>query len=834
MSTVDYCYNITTDLPSTTIDKELVTQHIESLFRNKKKFGDDIAFDKDEKLPIDIGLALVSTNHKQVVLDIKSRAIAIKKRIRKILNGISNDDLIITKKIALKKPEEKADCSLHWFKSGKGEKHWDTLEHNGPYFKHLDPLSKPIERLGVSLYYDGKPYELNEKEEEVATYYARRIITEETGKKKFIQKKEFNDNFFTDFKKFLTKEHFSIFKDFSKLDFSRMVKRIKEIKQAKEEEKRIRREEKKKQQEKRKEEEKAFLKNPANKGKKFSKPDTEKEKQQEMEKKEERIKILEKKLNYSFAFVDGMKKIIRNSGVEMPGIYVGQGEEIGQVKGRIKEYYYPEDIIINVTKGKEAPLPPKGHKWGGIVHDDTARWTAKYRDKITKRLKYILLAETGDLLKFEKARKLNKHIDEIEKRILSLLKSKDSKENQIGCVLYLIKEYGLRVGNEKEDDEDDDDKSEKVVGATTLLVQHVSCKMEDASHNLVLSFKGKDSVSYDGMISVSEAVYKHVEKFLKSKKPNDNLFNEISSNDVNKYLKSIDKDFSAKVFRTRLASSIMYEGLKKLKNKKYDENSDDNDKQKILDFKEVNKEVAVKLNHKKGLTDAVKAKLEKDKQTIDDLKKKIKAEDDTKKKEKLKKELFTKEEKFNEQNEMKEIQLATSLKNYIDPRIVKAWSEHVNLGGCKNEDYDSESEASSDEDDEEEEKVIKHCVDKVYSKALIQHFRWAIEDDTFNDDWDYKETELDCIVGSKLNPEKDSEIKTKEKTKEKSKENAKENTKENTKEKSSVKTSVKEFLLKLDINTEAFKKCIKKISKQFNVQEKTVLNNFYKLRGENQ
>jgi DNA topoisomerase-1 len=172
-----------------------------------------------------------------------------------------------------------------------------------------------------------------------------------------------------------------------------------------------------------------------------------------------------------------------------------------------------------VTKGKEAPLPPKGHKWGGIVHDDTARWTAKYRDKITKRLKYILLAETGDLLKFEKARKLNKHIDEIEKRISSLLKSKDSKENQIGCVLYLIKEYGLRVGNEKEDDEDDDDKSEKVVGATTLLVQHVCCKIDNASHNLVLSFKGKDSVSYDGMISVSEAVYKHVEKFLKGKKP---------------------------------------------------------------------------------------------------------------------------------------------------------------------------------------------------------------------------------------------------------------------------------------------------------------------------
>jgi len=824
MTSKDYCYDIITSLATSSIDKQLILSHIDTLFRDKKKFG-EYAFDTTEKLPIDVGVALISNYHKQVCLDIKTRASALKKRIKKILTMISLNDLIINKDLKLKKPVDSLECNLDRFKSGKGEKHWNSLEHNGPYFKHLDPFAKPIERLNVSLLYDNKPYNLNAKEEEVAALYARRIITEETGKKKFIKKDEFNTNFFNDFKTYLTAEHRKIFKDFKKLNFSLLVKKIKEIKEAKEEEKRIRREEKKLQQEKDKAAEKAFYKISSNKGKKYIKKETEKEKNIELEKKEERIKIFEKKLNYSFAFVDGIKKNIRNSAVEMPGIYVGQGDIIGKFKGRIKHYYYPEDITINVTKGK-VPTPPTGldgkkHKWGEVVYDNKANWTARYRDKFTDKYKYILLAETGDLLKFEKARKLNMHIEEVDKRISSLLRSKNRKDNQIGCVLYLIKEYGIRVGNEKEDEDDDKDKSEKVVGATTLMVQNVSCKIDKNEYYLVLSFKGKDSVSYDDTLHVNEIIYKLVEKFLKGKKASDNVFEDITSNDVNKYLKSIDKDFSAKVFRTRLASSIMYDGLKELE---YDED-DVSDERKIRDFKEINKRVAIKLNHKKGLTDAAKAKLEKDKEIIKELKKAIKTETNAKKKDKLKKELISKEEKLNERDEMKEIALNTSLKNYIDPRIVKAWAEQVNLGGCKNDDENDDSDNENDSDDEDE-KIIKHCVDKIYSKAELHHFRWSIEDDNFNEDWDYKNTELDCIVGNKLQPEIDNGSSNVEKK------TTKVPTKNNTtKPKPSVKLSVQSFLLKLDTGTDSFKKCIIKIAKEFDVKEKTVLNHFYKLRS---
>lgn len=740
MTTKDYCYNIESKYGE--ISKSEIVSHLEGLFRNKKF---ESAFLQTEKIPIDIGVSLLWKNKKTVCLDIKTRSQQQKTRLAKLLKDISERDLIINKNLKLLKPIANKVCDLDRFKQSKGDVRWTTLEHNGPFFKHLYDVS--TERLGVKLIYDGKKYDMTSQEEEAASFYAKRIITEEKSTKKYLDKKEFNDNFFNDFKTYFSKEHLKIFKNFKLFDFSELVSRIKEIKEEKEAEKKRIREEKE-----------SLKKVKCKEGK---------EEKEDLLKKQERILKLEKKLDFSFAYVDNVKKNIRNSGVEMPGLYVGSGNVMTN-KGKIKQKYYPEDITINVSAGC-VPTPPKGHKWGDVVHNQTANWTARYKDKTTDRYKYILLAETGDLLKFEKARKLNFHIDEIDKKINSLLKSKSRKDNQIGCALYLIKEYGIRVGNECEDEECDTE--EKVVGATTLMVQNVDCR-KNGGYFLDLSFKGKDSVSYENTLSVNKEVYEHISNFLKKKKDSENVFEEITSSDVNKCLKSIDKDFSAKVFRTRLASSIMHEGLKKLK---YDE--DDTDEQKIADFNKVNRLVAIKLNHKKGLTDAMKEKLKKDRQKIDDLKEKLKTEKDSKKKSKLKTDIETKEFQLNERDESKEIALDTSKKNYIDPRIIKAWAERVNLGGCKDEE---------DEDEEnEEEDVIKHCVDKVYTKAHLTHFRWAIEDSTFNEDWDYEETELDCMVGEDLIPDSEKEIKVK-------------------KEK------------------ELLEKCIKEVSKKNKISEKTL------------
>ena len=104
----------------------------------------------------------------------------------------------------------------------------------------------------------------------------------------------------------------------------------------------------------------------------------------------------------------------------------------------------------------------------------------------------------------------------------------------------------------------------------------------------------------------------------------------------------------------------MYEGLKEL-----DIDDDATEEEKIAGFNEVNRSVAIKLNHKKGLTDAAKEKLKKDQEKIDELKKKMKAEDNKTKKDKLKAEIKKKEAELNERDKSKEIALDTSKKNYI-------------------------------------------------------------------------------------------------------------------------------------------------------------------------
>ena len=678
----------------TEIEKKLIIDFFEKLL------GSDMSY-------VDIAFSLLWKKYKEVSIDIKTRSSSIKEKIKKVLKN----ELNITSDFKLIK-SVKNECDFDRFKIKKGDQRWSTLDHNGPYFKHL---LEPYDPLGIKLLYDGNGYELAPQEEEVIVLYAKRLITEEKSTKKFINSKnslvskQFNKNYFTDLKTYLTPAHKKIFTDFSKFDFTPFVKRIKHIKDEKEKEK-------------------EHLRDIKKKG-------TEKEKRQiDGLKKTDRISKLEKKLNYSYAYVNGIKKNVRNSAVEMMGLFVGSGDNMTH-KGKIKPKYYPEDVTINISKGLIPPLI-KGHKWKEIVNDQSGNWTAKYTDKITQKNKYILLSETGDLLKFEKARKLNKNIRIIDQKINDLLKSKSVKENQIGCCIYLIKEYGLRIGNENEDDTSC--KTEKVVGASTLLKKNVKCEKVGEEYHVILDFKGKDSVLYNNTLIVDRLFYDHIVK--SSKHKDEKLFDQISSADVNRYLKSIDRDFSAKVFRTRLASHIMYEGLNKLK---YDD--DTPDEQKLADFNRVNRDVAIKLNHKKGIEENTLLKLKEEEENLKKIEKEMKSEKDKKKKDKLKKQVSDKKSKLFEKKENIGIAKETSKKNYIDPRIVKSWAEKVNLYDCKDEE---------EEDEDEEVEIQPSCVDKIYSKEQLKHFRWAIEDDTFDENWDYKDTKLDCIY-EELEPEMD-------------------------------------------------------------------------------
>jgi DNA topoisomerase-1 len=674
MSANDNCFLLTIkNNVDTESKKEEIKKYIYKLFRNKTLFGDD-SFDEDSDVPFDIYFGLRWQKRKTVCLSLTSRSKVNVEKFSNIIQKILENSKLILQinDIVLNKPVKMSYCDLDRIKKKKGDIIWDTLEHNGPYFKHI---YEPYERHNAPLIYDAIKYILNDVEEEMATFYARRIITEKTSVKKFLNKKQFNDNFFSDFKKYLTKEHKNIFKSFDKIDFSLIVNKLEKMKEEKEKKKK------------------------------------EKNKQ---EKDLERVQKLEKKLDYSFAYVNGIKKEVRNPSVEIPGLYIGQGNILTN-KGRIKGFVNPKDVIINVSKNNE-PLPPKGHKWGGVVHDNKASWIAKYKDTITGKDKYILLSDSGELFKYEKARKLDKFINVIIEKIDKLLKSDSLKDRQIGVIVYLVMNFGIRIGTEKDDKEDsNDDSEEKVVGATTLMVNNIILNDENMNNKIDLRFYGKDSVLYDNTIHVDPIVYKNIQEFIRNKGSTSLVFDKVSASDVNNYLKGIDRDFSAKVFRTRLASNMMHNGLKQ-----YDLGEDATDDEKINFFTKVNKDIAIKLNHKKGITDAQKNSLKKDQDELDELNKKFKKDKDKK----LKDKINLKTLKLDIKKDKLGVALDTSKKNYIDPRIIKAWCEDIDL-----------------------------AINKVYNtKSFQKYFNWVIEDDTINSDWNYMDTELDCIVGNDLSP----------------------------------------------------------------------------------
>ena len=87
------------------------------------------------------------------------------------------------------------------------------------------------------------------------------------------------------------------------------------------------------------------------------------------------------------------------------------------------------------------------------------------------------------------------------------------------------------------------------------------------NNTIVLDFLGKDSVRYYNKLPVTEQVYKNIIEFLQDKQKDQEIFDLITSNDVNKYLQTFMKDLTAKTFRTYNASYLFQKELKKIINK---------------------------------------------------------------------------------------------------------------------------------------------------------------------------------------------------------------------------------------------------------------------------
>ena len=196
----------------------------------------------------------------------------------------------------------------------------------------------------------------------------------------------------------------------------------------------------------------------------------------------------------------------------------------------------------------------------------------------------------------------------------------------------------------------------------------------------------------------------NLKKLIEKKKPKDEIFDNIRSRHVNAYYSSIVKELTAKVFRTYLATSVVKNYLVE-----HDNIKGKTTNEKLYHAKLANLEAAKMCNHKRTIPKTFEKSLQKKRDTLKDVEKgqhskktqetlrkleSSKPKTDTQKKSKVKR-----IKKLNEQIEKQKLKhkdrierlkfqidlsektrdynLGTSLRNYIDPRIVKAWTDEV-------------------------------------------------------------------------------------------------------------------------------------------------------------
>lgn len=521
---------------------------------------------------------------------------------------------------------------------------WKTLQHNGILFPPA------YEKQGIKIKIKGEPVDLNLDQEEMVYQWAKKKDTP------YVQDKVFQKNFTSDFASALGTKFKNI--SYQDIDFSQAYKLVDKEKDLKE---MMSKEEKKKIA---------------------------------LKRKELREKLKEK---YGKAIMDGKEVEVANYMAEPPGIFIGRGDH--PLRGRWKPRITPKDVTLNL--GKDAKVP-EGN-WGKVVHDGDSMWLAGWTDYLTQKRKYVWLADTAGLKqdrdreKYEKAVKLAKEIGKIKERIVKDMKNKDPKISRIATACYLIYRTAMRVGDEKDPDEAD------TVGATTLRKEHINI----TENTIEFDFLGKDSVRWQETVKAEgddKQFQENLKQLIQNKKPKDEIFHDITSRHVNAYYSSIVKGLTAKVFRTYLATTVVKNYLKEhtdIKTKTPNE--------KLYHAKLANLEAAVMCNHKRTIPktfeqalqkkrDSLK-KIEKEKpweKTQDLLKKAedIDAKTDPQKKIKEKK-IKTLKEQIKKQKERQEdrveklklqvdlsektrdYNLGTSLRNYIDPRVFKSWTDEV-------------------------------------------------------------------------------------------------------------------------------------------------------------
>ncbi len=521
---------------------------------------------------------------------------------------------------------------------------WKTLQHNGILFPPA------YEAQGIKIKIKGETISLNLDQEEMVYQWAKKKDTP------YAQDKVFQKNFTADFAKTLDSKFKKI--SYEDIDFTNAYKVVDKEKDLKEM--------------MTKEEKKALA----------------------AKRKELREKL---KAKYGIAIMDGKEVEVGNYMAEPPGIFIGRGEH--PLRGKWKPRVTTKDVTLNL--GKEAKVPEG--KWGKIIHDKDSMWLASWMDFLTQKRKYVWLADTAGLKqdrdkeKYEKAVKLAKEINKIKDKIVKDMMNKDPKISRIATACYLIYRTAMRVGDEKDPDEAD------TVGATTLRKEHIKI----TPNTIEFDFLGKDSVRWQETVVAEghdKQFHENLKKLIEKKKPKDEIFDDITSRHVNAYYSSIVKGLTAKVFRTYLASSVVKNYLAE-----HDSIKGKTATEKLYHAKLANLEAAIMCNHKRTIPKTFEQSLQKKRDTLKKAEKEkawIKTQETLKKVEasnpKTDAQKKTREKRIKTLNEQikkqkkkhkerleklglqidlsektKDYNIGTSLRNYIDPRIFKAWTDEV-------------------------------------------------------------------------------------------------------------------------------------------------------------
>ena len=547
---------------------------------------------------------------------------------------------------------------------------WQKLQHNGILFP------PDFESKGIKIKIRGESVSLDLLQEEMIYQWAKKKDTP------YVQDKVFQKNFVADFAKTFKGKYKNL--ELSEIDFSNPFKIVDKEKDAKE---LLTKEEKKALAVKRK------------------------EIREEM------------KGKYGVAEMDGKEVEIANYMAEPPGIFIGRGEH--PMRGKWKPKVSAKNVTLNL--GTEAKIP--AGNWRKVVHEKDSMWMASWTDILTEKRKYVWLADTAgikqerDQAKYDKAKKLASEINKIKDRIVKDMQDKNSKIRRISTACYLIYRTAMRVGDEKDPEEAD------TVGATTLRKEHVNL----TGSSIEFDFLGKDSVRWQETVQAvghDRQFHDNLKELVLKKENSEEIFDGITSRHVNQYYSSIVEGLTAKVFRTYLASSVVSKYLRE-----HDSIKKSNPAEKLYHAKLANLEAAMMCNHKRTIPKTFEQTLQK---KIDTLKKAENSNPWKSKEEALKRteskivktdkqketkngqikrakiQIKKSKQKHKERVEKLKLQvdltrktkdynLGTSLRNYIDPRIFKSWTDEI--------DADWE---------------------KLYTAALQKKFLWV---KSINEDW---------------------------------------------------------------------------------------------------